>query len=91
MRSAVWIDPGDIVQRLDDLEKGQVKRLEHFITQAQRPDLARGALAAETDVAARTPPPGKPAKVPQAPREAARRRGHGVVAEARGGSVRPSV
>ena len=45
------INPGDIVQRLDDLE-GQVKRLEHFITQAQRPDLARGALAAETDVTA---------------------------------------
>ena len=53
MRSAASIDPGDIVQRLDDLE-GQVKRLEHFITQAQRPDVARGALAAETDVTART-------------------------------------
>ena len=50
------IDPGDIVQRLDDLE-GQVKRLEHFITQAQRPDLARGALTAETDVAARNDAP----------------------------------
>jgi len=45
------IDPGDIVQRLGDLES-QVKRLQHFITQSQRPDLARGALAAETDVSA---------------------------------------
>ena len=51
-----FIDPGDIVQRLDGLE-GDVQRLEHFIARADRPDLARGALAAKSDVAARNDAP----------------------------------
>lgn len=52
-----WLDPG-IYERLARIE-ASVERLAHFITQEERPNVARGALAAEPKAAAKRAAPTK--------------------------------